>query len=146
MLKRLVVAVLAVFALLAVTGIAPGDSTEATVDHCYDTYDDHTTMQRYSRCTGHWTRLGIRFTGEVYGVDVPSTWQVIPPYPLPDGSHEVTIADSAKHQAAVAIPGAATVTPWLVWTIRIALAALAVLAVIALVRRVRSWRKARESV
>ena len=130
---------LAVLALLAAAGLAPGDSTRATVDHCYDHWGDWTP--RDTKCTGHWTRLGHRFTGRVYGIDVPYDWQVIPPAPRVDGWNELTVPDTARDRPAVAVPGASLVAVWLVWTVRVALAVVAAVWVLLVVRLLTGRRR-----
>jgi hypothetical protein len=130
---------LAVLALLAVAGLAPGDSTRATVDHCYDYWGDWTP--RVIRCTGHWTRLGHTFTGRVYGVDVADDWQVISPVPRADGWNELTVPDSARDRPAVAVPGGSLVTVWVVWTVRVALAVVAAVWVLLVVRLLTARRR-----
>jgi hypothetical protein len=130
---------LAVLALLAVAGLAPGDSARATVDHCYDYWRDWTP--RDTRCTGHWTRLGHTFTGPVYGVDVPDNWQVIPPAPRVDGWNELRIPDAARDRPAVAVPGGSLVTVWVVWTVRVALAVVAAVWVLLVVRSLTARRR-----
>ncbi len=106
-----------ILALVAVTGLVPGDTTRATVDHCYVRW--HDWEPRETKCTGHWTRLGRAYTGRVFGVDVPTKWRSL--VTRADGWNEVTVPDIARNQPTLAVPGAALVAPWRVGTVRVAL-------------------------
>ncbi|MBO0870329.1 MAG: hypothetical protein J2P15_17380 [Micromonosporaceae bacterium] len=132
---------LVVLGLLAVTGIFPGGSTRATVDHCYLRHHDWEPTE--TRCTGDWTLLGHTFTGRVHGVEVGTDWQVIPPGPGADGWYEVTVPESARDRAALTVPGAALVVAWLVWTGRVLLALALVGLLILLARRALTRRRTR---
>ena len=123
---------LVLLALASVTGLVPGDSTRATIDHCYNYPVDW--EPRTTKCTGHWTRLGRTFSGRVYGVFVGYDWQAIPPAPGPHGWYEVTVPDAARDRPALAVPGASLVTAGLVWTVRVVLVALAAVWALLLVR------------
>ena len=123
---------LVLLALASVIGLAPGDSTRATVDHCYNYPVDW--EPRTTKCTGHWTRLGHVFTGRVHGVFVEYDWQAIQPAPGPNGWYEVTVPDSARDRPALAVPGVSLVTAGLVWTVRVVLAVLAAVWALLLVR------------
>jgi hypothetical protein len=129
---------LVLLALAAASGLAPGDSTRATIDHCYSYPVDW--EPKTTKCTGHWTRLGHLFTGRVYGVDVKDDWQAIPPAPGPKGWYEVTVPEAARARAALAVPGAAQVNAGLVWTVRVALVLVAAVWVLLLVRAVTRHR------
>jgi hypothetical protein len=131
---------LALLGLLTVTGVAPGDSTRATVDHCYDNY--HGERWRETKCTGHWTRLGYTFTGRVYGVDV-GYWPVIPPAPRADGWNELAVPENTRDRPSVAVPGASLVAPWLVWAVRAALVIEVAALVVLLARLTRTRRRSR---
>jgi hypothetical protein len=122
-------------ALGLVTGFFPGSSTRATVEHCYVRHGDWTPDE--TRCTGHWSTAGSTATGTVHGVAVQSSWQMIPPGPLPDGFYEVTVPDAARQHSAVAVPGAAAVYPPLVWLVRVVLFLVVAVLLIALVSRAR---------
>lgn len=94
--------------LTVISGLAPGVSARATIDHCYNHpvgWEPKTT-----RCTRHWTRLGWTFTGRVYGVDVKDDRQ--------------------------AIPGAAQVKAVLVWTVRVVMLLVAAVCAVLMTRPV----------
>ncbi|GAB3860272.1 hypothetical protein GCM10027610_100940 [Dactylosporangium cerinum] len=141
----MVVGGLALAGGLAATGLVPGDSTQATVEHCSVRYSG-SPETRSTKCTGHWSRFGATFTGEIDGVEVVSFWQVIPPYPGPGEWGEVAVPDddAVRVRPAVAVPGLATVTPWKVWSVRVALAVEAVSWIVLLVHLV--WARRRKPV
>ncbi|GAA3223992.1 hypothetical protein GCM10010532_055540 [Dactylosporangium siamense] len=133
---------LAIVGGLAITGVAPGDSSRATIEHCYVMDSGHPET-RSTKCTGHWSRFGATFTGEILGVEVVPFWPAIPPYAGAGEWGEVAVPDddTVRVVPALAVPGLATVTPWMVWTVRVALVVEAVFWTVPLVHLVRSRRR-----
>lgn len=109
--RTIVVGALAVTAAVAgyLTGLVPGDSVRATVDHCYVTYDRQ--EQQHSRCVGHWTRVGRAVSGPVRGVDVSPRWQVLTTDPDANFEWEVHVPRSARRPVALAHEGSAFAVP-----------------------------------
>jgi hypothetical protein len=126
-----------VLAFVLLVGFFPGSSTTATVDHCYTRGGERDPIE--TKCTGHWSALGITVTGRVHGVRVGTDWQVIPFGPG-DGWSEVTVPDSARERAAVTVPGAAVVYPVVVWPVRILVLLAVVASAIALSVQIRGRR------
>jgi hypothetical protein len=119
MFLRVGLCTLVILALGFVAGLAPGDSAEATVAHCFVSYPSEWVIN--TRCTGAWRRLGHTFTGDLRGAHVGTDWQAIPPAPGAGGWTEVTVPAGEHTRPVVAVAGLASAAPGWVWSIRVLL-------------------------